>query len=261
MSTIYLATLGQRPEAITVALDILLSRQSFERVAILHTEPQYSGIAEAYNALKPIFKRDYPQLMTVFHQLTATNGGPLLDIDSQSSANAYYNGTVSLLRQYIEEGYTLHLMVAGGRKAMTLYASLAASMLFRMQDRLWTLLTPPQLMKRGHFHIPPKYWAEITLVRLPIIQDGVAPLDFGDTEHQKLQQQFLNDLSDEERRLVDLLCNDPNLTYAKLAAHLDKKPKTVEHQFSAIYKKLENFVDLETTHKKRHLLNFLQDEG
>ena len=69
MSVVYLATLGQRPEAITMALDYLLPQYAITHAAILHTEPRHSGINYAYDMLKPVMQRDYPTLTTTFHEL------------------------------------------------------------------------------------------------------------------------------------------------------------------------------------------------
>lgn len=44
MGTVFLATLGQCPEAITLALDRLHERYQYADVILLHTDPQASGM-------------------------------------------------------------------------------------------------------------------------------------------------------------------------------------------------------------------------
>ncbi|MCI0708625.1 MAG: hypothetical protein L0154_00535, partial [Chloroflexi bacterium] len=81
MSVIYIATLGQRPEAITVAFDRLHKQYHYEAMGILHTEPNVSGIAQAYTDLRAVCRRDYPNIPVNFHEMVFENGTPLIDIE------------------------------------------------------------------------------------------------------------------------------------------------------------------------------------
>ncbi|NOG51815.1 MAG: hypothetical protein HND48_22070 [Chloroflexi bacterium] len=73
-----------------------------------------------------------------------------------SSADAYYSAILQTLGEYADPAGHCHLLVAGGRKAMSIYAMLAASLLFRSGDRVWTLLSDEELTsRRGVFHIAP----------------------------------------------------------------------------------------------------------
>ncbi|NJL54076.1 hypothetical protein HC928_02170 [bacterium] len=129
MSMLYLATLGQRPQAITVALDALCARfnSDYAGAVILHTEPQHSGIAEAYADLQDCFAQDYPRLTVHWHELQGHGGAPLLDIEDQAGADQYFAAVLEALAHWKREGHALHLMVSGGRKAMSTYATLAAT--------------------------------------------------------------------------------------------------------------------------------------
>ena len=79
MGIIYAATLGQRPEAITVAFDRLDEQYHYKKLVVLHTAPQISGIAQAYIDLRPVCVRDYPKTVAHFHEIVYENGTPLID--------------------------------------------------------------------------------------------------------------------------------------------------------------------------------------
>lgn len=267
MPNLYAATLGQRPEAITVALDELRTRYSFAAAAILHTEPQYSGIAEAYSALKSVFAADYPDLPVRWHELTGVQGKPLIDITNQDTANDYFRSVFCVLRDYRDDGYTIHLLVSGGRKAMTIYATLAAAVIFGPRDRVWTALTPPELIRAGLYHLPPGSRDQVTLVDLPILPPRfraaeVAGLDdpLGMIARRRDPRQTLMDaLTPVERQTVELLAQHPHTSIENLAAMLNKSPRTVENQLQSVYRKMIGLCEeAETATNKRHvLLDFL----
>jgi len=96
MPTLYVATLGQRPEAITVAFDRLTEQYRYEGLAVLHTEPNKSGIAQTLTDLRAVCKRDYPTLQRYFHEITYPNAAPLIDIEDQRSTEAYYRDGLGL---------------------------------------------------------------------------------------------------------------------------------------------------------------------
>lgn len=153
--TVLLATLGQRPEAITRALDALLPRYSYIEVLILHTDPEHSDVSSAYAELMSILKADYSDLNASGKTLCYADGKPLTDISNQHSAESYYHALLEVIRQYRVQFIFIHLLVAGGRKAMSIYAALAAELLFGEHDRLWTIHTPKGLMQFGLFHALP----------------------------------------------------------------------------------------------------------
>src|SRR5579875_1366103 len=110
-SLILLATLGQRPEAITVALDMLRATYPYDLLGIIHTDPLHSGIATALRQLETVLAQDYPELAVRRHCVTYPNNLPLLDILDGRSAEAYYHSVVEILRHYRGLGAMLHLLV------------------------------------------------------------------------------------------------------------------------------------------------------
>jgi len=260
---LFAATLGQRPEAITVALDELQSRYNFAAVAILHTEPQISGIANAHDRLKAVFSIDYPNLPVRWYEIQGAGGKPLIDIFNQDTANDYFRGVLRVLRDYHEDGYTIHLLVAGGRKAMTIYATLAAALIFGPRDRVWTVLTPPRLIQEGLFHMPPGTRDEVTLVDLPVLPPRLQPAEsaalddpLGVIARRRDPRRALMDrLTPVERKTVELFEQHPHASNEDLAGMLGKSPRTVENQLQGIYRKMIDLCEeAETATSKRQVL-------
>ncbi len=256
MPTLYIATLGKRPEAITVAFDCLNEQYRYQGLAVLHTQPNLSGIAEAYSSLRAVCERDYATLQKHFHEITYPDNTPLIDIADQRSAEAYYRGVLRILR----EGWLLHLMIAGGRKAMSIYAMLAASAVFEPpHDRVWTVLSPEALLaKPGQFHIPAGMRDQVQLVDLPLRPARIAP---GTAVEALLKQPisrldaFLAKLTPAEREVAELLRRNPYASNEQLGKMAHKSGRTVENQLASIYDKLIGFLDFgETISDKRQAL-------
>ncbi len=136
---VLLVTLGQCPEAVTVALDVLLPRYHYDEIGVVHTDPTYSGIAAAYRELLPRLHADYPACDITAHELRSSDGKPLLDITDQASAEAYFYGLAEVIRAYRQRYIPVHLLVSGGRKAMSIYAWQYSKNCF-----LWRKHTPLQ---------------------------------------------------------------------------------------------------------------------
>ncbi len=267
MPALYVATLGQRPEAITVAFDRLNEQYRYEGLAVLHTEPNVSGIAQAYSDLRAVCASDYSTRQRHFHEIAYDDSSPLIDIEDQRSAEAYYRGVLRVLYEYKRDGWLLHLMIAGGRKAMSIYAMLAASVLFEPpHDRVWTVLSPESMLaKPGQFHVPAGMRDQVQLVELPLRPARIAP---GTAIEALLERPisrlgaFLNKLTPAEREVVELLRRSPYASNEELGIIGHKSGRTVENQLASVYDKLIGFLDFgETiTNKRQALLDVLRGE-
>jgi hypothetical protein len=264
---IYVATLGQRPEAITVAFDLLGERYRYDAVAVLHTEPNISGIARAFTQLKMVFTRDYPGLSVHFHELTYPDGTPLVDIENQSSAEAYHRGVLEILYKYRERGWQIHLMLAGGRKAMSIYAMLAASLFFDPpHDRVWTVLSPEALIaQEEQFHVPPGMRDQVQLVDLPLRPARIAPgtgVEALVKRPPSRAKAFTDKLTPAEFRVADTLRQNPYAFNDYIAKILGVDKKTIETHFRSIYGKLIGFLDYgeSISDKRQALLDVLRGE-
>lgn len=267
MPTVYVATLGQRPEAITVAFDRLHEQYRYEALAVLHTEPHVSGIAQAYSDLRAVWAGDYPGIPARFHEIAHADGAPLIDISDQQSAEAYHRGVMQVLYGYKRDGWLLHLMLAGGRKAMSIYAMLAASALFEPpHDRVWTVLSPDSMLAQpGQFHTPPGLRRQVQLVELPLRPAHVAP---GTSVEALLERPlsrsraFQNKLTPAERELAELLRRNPYASNDELGQLGNKSGRTVENQLRTIYDKLTSFLfnGESISDKRQALLDILRGE-
>lgn len=271
MSNVFMATLGQRPEAITVAFDRLREQYALPLMVILHTDPRVSGIADAHERLRQVLASDYPDVQVQWHELLRKDNGPLLDIYDRSTASAYYRSVLKILRVYKAQDCTIHLLVAGGRKAMSIYATLAASLVFGNRDRVWTVLSPDEMLKDpGGFHIPPGMRDQVQVIDLPVLPARLTPemlesdlLDDPEAfiaRKQDPRSDFLARLSPQERRLAELLEQHPHKTDQELALLLGKSTRTISNQFSMIYGKLTTYLDFGdgVVRKRQALLDILQ---
>ena len=262
---VYLATLGQRPEALTIAYDRLSERYNYSVFGLLHTDRQVSDIAAAHQELSQVLSTDYPGLTLHHHEITRVNGLPLLDIEGATDAETYYDGVLNVLQSYKEQHYQIHLMIAGGRKAMSIYAMLAASLVFEPpHDRVWTVLSPAKLLaQRGGYHVPIGMRDQVQIVELPVITSrvapGVSPKDVLRSRSNK-RAAFLAKLSRQELALAELLTEQPYATSKQLAELLHKSERTIENQFRSIYDKMIGFLDLgeRVSNKRQALLDVLR---
>ncbi|MBL8144947.1 MAG: hypothetical protein JNL34_01065 [Anaerolineae bacterium] len=270
MTLVFLATLGTRPAAITIALDKLRDQYAYAAAGILYT----SGIEEARAQLAVVLDVDYPALPVRWHEMTRADGRLLLDIEDQADATAYWRGVYAVLRDHAIAGHTVHLLIAGGRKAMSVYAAMAAALTFGAHDRLFTVLSPENLVERtDQYHIPPGLRDQVQVVALPVL-----PLRLPPGEAARLlpdDPQALIDarrspaaalrasMTPEETRLAEMVCEHPYASSKALAAMLGKSHRTVERQLQDIYARMMNLFDLpgpvQPQHKRKLLVDMLRE--
>ena len=258
MNPIFLATLGQRPEAITIALDALQEQYKYQAFGLIHTDRHRSGISQAYRELTTVLQSDYPQLEILSFEVRDTENIAVKDIQTEEDAQNYYRYLVQLLKFYREKLIPVHLLIAGGRKAMSVYATLAASVLFGPHDRVMTVLSPPGAMIQGQFHAPEKYRRDIQVVELPLQPSRFLPGILSSheveellTKKRDLQQEFYESLTDKERDVVNQLHTHPYASNSQLAKQLGKKKKTIDNQLNTIYSKLAMFFNLDSESRKK----------
>ena len=274
---IFLATLGQRPEAITIAMDILRERYHYSTVGIIHTDPLQSGITTALRQLTTVLAADYPDLLVQCHEIVCRHNLSLLDIVDSATAEDYHQGMIHILRAYRQMGVCLHLLVAGGRKAMSIYATLAAALVFGAEDRVWIVLSPGELLAQpGQFHCPPALRAQVTVVELPIVRvqrpddrGNVAIIDAPTgtlIARERLRARLLALLSRKERAIIAVMEGQPHLGNEQIAVLLGRTRSTIENQFRSIYAKLLTYLQQEyaelgydgTQNKRQMLLDIIQ---
>lgn len=95
-----LATVGQRPAAVTMALDNLLPRYDYEKVVLLHTDPTHHEITDSLNGLVEELETypDYQNLIIQQVEMTCEDGTPMHDIDTHQNAEGYFLSLVEHFR-------------------------------------------------------------------------------------------------------------------------------------------------------------------
>lgn len=271
MPLVFLATLGTRPAAITIAFDKLRDQYTYEAAGILYT----GGIDEARQQLANVLAAGYPGLPVSWHEIVSLNGRPLPDISTEGDASAYWRGVYAVLRSHAAAGNTVHLLIAGGRKAMSVFAAMAAALTFGPRDRLFTVLSPEALVKRtDQFHIPPGLRDQVQVVALPVLPLRLPPGEAGrllpdnpqallDARHSPANA-LREALTPQERRLAELVCEHPYADAKTLAAMLGKSSRTVERQLQDIYARMMSQFDLSNPvspqHKRKLLVDMLRGE-
>lgn len=258
MKPVFFATLGQRPEAITVALDKLLPQHGYDVVSIIHTDPLESGIRDALARLRLVLEHDYPDLLIDYFEVRDADGNGLLDIENTASAQTYYRYLIETFISYREQRIPIHLLVAGGRKSMSIYATLAASLLFGVHDLVMTVLSPPNVIATREFHVDEVTSREVHVVELPIQNSRLLPRSLAEQDIDSLldkrvdpRYEFLQALSPRETALVEKLKQHRNIGNRGLAEVMGKSASTIDTQLTSIYSKLEAQFDLELDPKKK----------
>ena len=246
MPTVFLATLGVRPESITIALDKLMLQHAYNEVGILHTATLGTAIAPAHTAIQEVLRRDYPQLPVQMHELCHPDGSPLPDITDDKAAHDYLRATVQVLHRYQTDGYRIHFMVAGGRKAMSIYAMLAAMWLFvPTHDKVLTVLTPDALIHAGQYHLPRGQQDRITIVDLPLVDMRVSDelgVDALLSQNASRRDDFIGKLTAQERVLCEAIYKNSYVSNEQLAQSLSKSERTIENQLTSIYDKMSVYL-------------------
>lgn len=245
--TIFVATLGAHPQVVTLALDVLLQRgETIDTVYILHTAPQYPPIDTALPSLLEALKSDYPTPIQTNSYLLTDRLGALADVTTSDEIDAAFEAVRRLLSQQKYAGNRVHLCVSGGRKTMALFAAAAAQSVFDVEDRMWHLISPSEVIATGHMHAGPD--DGVTLVRVPIRHWGQLQ-----RQDPSRVETFMEQLTDAEREVTRLLMSR-GLSNGELASALGKSSKTIANQLTAIYNKAYHHFELSHTPDRTELL-------
>lgn len=253
MTAVLIATLGAEAQVISLATQLLLQQaEPLEAVVVLHTDPAYPPVSQALPALCAAFAAQptWPPLHTI--------GLPLIDVLTPEQLEQFSNSLYTLLKSWIARSASIHLLLAGGRKSMTMLGMSVAQTLLGPDDHVWYLHSDEPLRTSGRHELASADQAQ--LIEIPLPPLSPAPPRFTRSfqattpaaarqaltaEHQRRLQYFLDhELTRAEREIVLLLAGEV-LTVAAIAARLHKAPKTVTNQLNTIYSKLESFFGLQ----------------
>ena len=247
-----MAVLGSKPQLVTLTLDCLKQQGSYpEETIVFHTCRERPETCQALEQLETYQAEALTHIQYVEMQ---GDGSPLSDITSLEQLQAGFRCLYTHVRKAKIAEKSVHLQGAGGRSTMTLFGMAVAQMLFDDTDRLWYLVSHPDLEASGALQPGPGEWAR--LIPIPVIPWGRLspafnvlysvedPLAAAESLRRlRMREQWdlarifvLTSLSTAERLVAELLVRD-GLTQAEIAKHLSISPRTVEQHLRSAYDK------------------------
>ncbi len=226
-----IATLGSKPQVVTLALDELIKQgEPIDEIYILLTDPTAEPIRAAWQTLQDNFKT-YPQI-TWFQEVLREGDVPMNDVATVAQIDVAFQQTYALIRRLKLQGATIHLSIAGGRKTMTSFVLSVANLLFDQSDKVWHLVSSSALMSSNAMHSTES--DVCYLVEVPQFHH------FHESSSKQIEE-FLRLLTPSEKEVFDLLIQH-GMSNDQIAARLSKSSKTVANQLTGIYRKFEQAI-------------------
>lgn len=267
-----LVTLGAKPQLATLALDDL-HRQGVHpvEVVVFHTERTRPATAAALKALRGAWRAlpaaTRPRLRPL--ELCHRPGQPLADVLSEAEVQAAFSALYAEVRAAKLADHAVHVLIAGGRRTLTVFGMAVAQLLFDAHDKLWHLASHPALEARGDLHAGPGEWTR--LIPIPVVTWGQASPAFLTlrevddpqeavtrltnarlrAEWEQAQLFIMGSLSTGERLVVQALVRDGLTKQDELAAHLHLSRRTVESHLRAAYRKAADHWELEQVNQSQ----------
>ncbi|MCS7282897.1 MAG: CRISPR-associated ring nuclease [Anaerolineae bacterium] len=173
-----LITMGGQAQVVTFAVDALLAMgESLSSVLVLHLSPEDPRVRRALAQLSAEFAGgQYQGRPLEFRRVPVQAEGRILSaITEGREAETVWALARDLLARLKEEGWALHICIAGGPRLLGLTLTTAAMLQCDHQDRLWHLYTPPDLRERSRegkiLHPPPD--SGVRLIPIPFAPWGV----------------------------------------------------------------------------------------
>lgn len=260
--SLLIATLGSKPQIITLTLDCLHQSGDFpDSVVVVHTRQARPETNTALQSLRADLELHYPGLLLRGLELSR-DGAPLLDVTQPDEVQAAFQALFGEVRRAKLAESRVHLQIAGGRRTLSVFGMAVAQMLFDDQDRLWHLASQPELEASGRLHASAGEWAR--LIPIPVIAWGrLSPafdalrrvdnplLAVEKLSELRLREQWdsarifvLTRLSPAEQAVAELLSRE-GLAQNDIAARLTLSPRTVEQHLRSAYRKAAEHWELE----------------
>ncbi|WP_420632384.1 CRISPR-associated ring nuclease [Candidatus Leptofilum sp.] len=207
---VYVATLGNAPPVITLALDRLLKEHKFAEVCIIHTnakphpERAARGLATMHETIKqldrefvnkvPLVQSEEEKKWKVDYRVGSEwfrfkyrrillrreepipgqlepKYEPINDVETEANAKATFRTIYRILKRYKEQRAIIHLNIAGGRKSMSVFGMSSAQLLFWPEDKVWHVVSQDEFMNKQAMHDDS---GQSLLVPIPVIRLSAA---------------------------------------------------------------------------------------
>lgn len=264
--SVLIVPLGSKPQLATLALDCLQEMQERPTILILlHASKTRPETQTALDAIQADLPQSHPNVHIQAIELQE-EGNALTDITSPQEIQVAFRAIYAQVRTAKLDDKKVHMLIAGGRRTLTVFGMAVAQMLFDDEDRLWYLASHSALEASGRLHAEEGEWAR--LIQIPVISWGrLSPAfdslrDVTDPfeaarrlERLRLREQWdaariflLTKVSAAEREVLDLLARD-GLTQAEIAERLSLSPRTVEGHLRSVYRKAADHWVLPDVHQ------------
>ncbi len=182
---VYIATLGNAPQVVTLALDQLLPRHPFVEVCVIHTDAapdtnlpalKFGNMHKTVQRLDKEFLNPRPRsappgerLWLVDYKIgeryyqfsyrriviqkevqqpgQLAQHTPVKDVETEANAQAAFRTIFRTVQAYKGQRAVIHFNIAGGRKSMSVFAMAAAQILFTPGDQLWHLVSREEFVR------------------------------------------------------------------------------------------------------------------
>jgi CRISPR-associated protein Csx14 len=254
----FVATLGQEPQVVTLALDCLLQRRhAIGEVVVVHTIAP--TVVKGLRAIEREFVAGYYPAVTLRAVPVESHDRPLDDFRTEDHVQAAVRALYVAVRDLKRRRRVVHLCVAGGRKVMSIAGMVVAQLLFGPDDRVWHLLSEqgtPGAFRRMHttpggtvvlVPVPVLRWTDsaVMLAVLAHLEDPAEALrryeEIVRGERMRRRREFVERwLTPAERQVVQLACQ--GLDNVTIACRLGRSQRTVANQLTAVYGKLQEWL-------------------
>jgi CRISPR-associated protein Csx14 len=214
-------------------------------------------VRSAIAQLDPVLQA-WPELS--YRYVTATDDDrPVPDLSTDAEAAAYLRTLYRTVLSLKRAGRRIDMNLSGGRKPMSIYATVVAQLLFDQDDKLWYLLYAEAVRQSGQMRLRKTSDAallEVPVLRWSSVSPAATPLGQFDDPWDAIRYQqehrlradlaakavfVQRKLTPAERELAALAAAS-GLDNAGLAERLGKSRKTVNNQLTRIYEKLHEFL-------------------
>lgn len=259
---VLIATLGTRPQVVTLALDLLRAqeRRTVTEVYVIHTAAE-GLIGQALTRLREEFVgQRYRRWPCAYHEvpIKGPDGRVVPDVRTRDEAASGFRTIFRTLLAQKEAGKRVHLSIAGGRNSLAVYGMASAQLLFDRNDRLWHILSTPEFERSGAMHlqrpgdailvrIPVLRWSFISPVTTDIVQykDPFAAIqrqeELMERQADEYRRDFLDNhlLPSERRVVVDYVLHGGS--NKDIARRLNLSALTVSTHLNRVYEKMRYF--------------------